>query len=401
MATFKVKFRPSTVEGREGTVYYRVIHDRVVRQIKTGYHLTLPEWEAYQQGQFSVGDSDGDRLFIVSSRIKEDLSRLSRIIAELDSKGSRYTSDDVVAQCYAPQKEEDSFFSFAKRIIAEKKQTGHIRASETYQSTLNSFIRFRKGIDLSPRSINAHLTAEYESYLKAEELCKNTISFYMRILRTIFNRAVEENLAEQTTPFKRVYTGIDKTVKRAMPLDILIKVKNLDLSLDSKLAFARDMFMFSFSMRGMSFIDMCYLKKSDLKNGVLTYKRKKTGQKLFIRWEPCMQEIVAKYSQPESPYLLSLIEPGKGDARKQYINKGHLINKRLKKIGERLELSGPLTMYVARHTWASVAKSKNIPISVISEGMGHDSEMTTQIYLASLDTSIVDEANELILGLLT
>ena len=58
----------------------------------------------------------------------------------------------------------------------------------------------------------------------------------------------------------------------------------------------------------------------------------------------------------------------------------------------------PLTMYVARHSWASAAKAKGIPVSVISEGMGHDSESTTQIYLASLDTSIVDSANSIILN---
>lgn len=56
--------------------------------------------------------------------------------------------------------------------------------------------------------------------------------------------------------------------------------------------------------------------------------------------------------------------------------------------------------YISRHTWASIAKSKNIPISVISEAMGHDSESTTRIYLASLDTSVIDKANKLIIGLL-
>lgn len=53
--------------------------------------------------------------------------------------------------------------------------------------------------------------------------------------------------------------------------------------------------------------------------------------------------------------------------------------------------------YISRHAWASIAKSKNIPVSTISEAMGHDSETTTHIYLASLDTSVVDKANSLIL----
>ena len=73
------------------------------------------------------------------------------------------------------------------------------------------------------------------------------------------------------------------------------------------------------------------------------------------------------------------------------------VNQKLKKLGMRLGLSIPLTTYVARHAWASIAKSKNISLSVISEAMGHDSENTTRIYLASLDTSLVDKANSLIL----
>lgn len=161
--------------------------------------------------------------------------------------------------------------------------------------------------------------------------------------------------------------------------------------------YARDLFMFSFYTRGMSFVDMAYLKKKDLQNGVLAYRRQKTGQQLFIKWEKPMQEIVAKYDTTGTPYLLPIIRNMEKDARKQYKNAAHLVNAKLKKLGEQLGLGIPLTTYVARHAWASIAKSKNIPVSTISEAMGHDSETTTRIYLASLDTSVVDKANSLIL----
>ena len=166
------------------------------------------------------------------------------------------------------------------------------------------------------------------------------------------------------------------------------------------LDFARDMFLFSFYTRGMSFIDMAYLKKKDLSNGILSYRRRKTGQQLFIRWEKYMQMIVDKYENPLSEYLLPIIKPKNGNERTQYQNAMYLINRKLKEIGKIVGVQIPLTMYVARHSWASVAKNKNVPISVISEGMGHDSEMTTQIYLASLDNTIVDKANSMILSYL-
>ena len=112
-----------------------------------------------------------------------------------------------------------------------------------------------------------------------------------------------------------------------------------------------------------------------------------------------MDEIVTKYPDNETGYLLPIIKKH-GNERKQYDNALHLVNYRLKDLSSTLKFQRPLTMYVARHSWASAAKAKNVPLSVISEGMGHNSEATTQIYLASLETSVVDKANKLILGLL-
>ena len=114
-----------------------------------------------------------------------------------------------------------------------------------------------------------------------------------------------------------------------------------------------------------------------------------------------MQDIVEKYDNPRSDYLLPIIKPTNNiDERRQYIYAAHNVNRYLKIIGKQLELSIPLTMYVSRHAWASIARSKNVPISIISEGMGHDSEATTRIYLASLDTTAIDNANRMILGFL-
>jgi len=141
------------------------------------------------------------------------------------------------------------------------------------------------------------------------------------------------------------------------------------------------------------------LKKTDPQNGILTYRRRKTGQELTIKWEKCKAEIIAKYPENKTDYLLPIIKE-QGNERRQYDNALHLVNYRLKELPTMLKLQRPLTMYVARHSWASAAKAKNVPLSVISEGMGHDSETTTQIYLASLETSVVDKANKMILGLL-
>ena len=398
MASIKVKFRPSINENKEGTIYYQIIQNRVIRQLKTDYRLFMYEWNEDNNAIIVTNSSRQNYLQSIEERIDWDIKRLQSIINQLENKRVKHTVDDIIST-FQKQVNEQSLFNFMQGVIAQLQQMGKQRTSETYRCTLKSFMQFREDKDVLLEDIDSDLMLMYEAYLRNKGLTKNSTSFYMRILRAVYNRAVEKDLTANRNPFKHVYTGIDKTIKRAIPLKAIKQIKNLDLSLHPSLDFARDMFLFSFYTRGMSFIDMAYLKKKDLSNGILSYRRRKTGQQLFIRWEKCMQEIVEKYDTSQSNYLLSIIKPfNEIDERTQYQNAMYLINRKLKEIGKMTGVQLPLTMYVARHSWASVAKNKNVPISVISEGMGHDSEMTTQIYLASLDTAVVDKANGMILN---
>ena len=396
MASVKVKFRPSTIEGKEGTIYYQIIQSRVIRQLKTYYRIFTDEWN--EAGScIIVGSSERSNLLLsLQERMEWDLKRLDMIIRQLDNRKAGYTADDIVAS-FQSNTEGQSLFNFMQGIIARLKQMGKIRTAENYSCTLKSFMQFRRDRDVLLSEIDSDLMQLYEAYLHGKGAVRNTSSFYMRILRAVYNRALEKGLMEQRNPFRHVYTGVDKTVKRVVPLSAIKRMKNLDLSLQPNLEFAKDMFLFSFYTRGMSFIDMAHLKKKDLQNGFLSYRRRKTGQQLVIKWEKCMQEIVNKcHTWDRNPYLLPILN-FPNESRKQYKYAQSRINVHLKEIANMIGVSIPLSMYVARHSWASIAKSKNIPISVISEGMGHDSELTTQIYLASLDNTIVDNANAQIL----
>lgn len=398
MATIKIKFRPSSVRTKEGSVCYRVTHRRVTKQITSGHRLFPSEWDA-AGSEVILPECDENRkayLIQVKHRMENDLLRLRKIIATLEIKGEDYTPLEVIGLYLNPEKDH-GFLSYARRLIDRLEKTGKVRTAETYTSALNSFVRFYGDTEVPLVEVNSDLMIGYESYLRAEGLCRNSFSFYARNLRAIYNRAVDEGLTPQRFPFKHVYTGIAKTVKRAIPLKEIRSIKEMDLSDKTDLDYARDMFLISFYTRGMSIIDMAYLKKSDLSGGILSYRRKKTGQPLFIKWEKPMQQILDKYDVKNSSYLLPILGSDGGDTRKKYRNKAHFINGKLKQIGRRLRLPIPLTLYCARHSWGSIAKSKHIPISVISQGMGHDSEKTTLIYLASLDTTAVDKANSLIL----
>ncbi len=399
MTSIKVKFRASKNKQKAGTIYYQIIHNRVVRQQKTDYYLFAHEWD---DNKGVVVITNGERLVYLQSiqqRIGFDIKRLQEIILKLESRQQRYTVDDVI-DMFRHSLIEKSLFNFMHEVIVQLQQMGRLRTSETYRATLRSFMHFRENSDIFLDEFTPDLMIMYEAYLHNRGLIKNSTSFYMRILRAVYNRAVEKGIVDNQYPFKHVYTGIDKTVKRAISLRAIKQIKKLDLSSQPSLCFARDMFLFSFYTRGMSFIDMAYLRKKDLCQGALSYRRRKTGQQLFIKWERCMQTIVTRYNVPQSEYLLPIIKPQNGDERRQYQNAMYQVNRKLKIIGKMVNLQQPLTLYAARHSWASIAKNNNIPISVISKGMGHDSEMTTQIYLASLDSAVVDRANSMIIRLL-
>lgn len=407
MASIKVKFRPSTVPGHEGTIYYQIIHQRKVRHLPSDSHIFPDEWDEKRSMVTTTADSERRPLITgIRQRIRFDVERLSIIDHKLNVRGLHYTTDDIIDE-YNHYSREYSLFTYMTGIIDRLRQNGKIRTSETYKAALNSFRKFlietsrcgqiTQHNDIMLDCITAEVVESYEAWHKSHGVAPNTISFYTRILRAVYNRAVEDGIIENRNPFRHVYTGVDKTVKRALPIAVIKKIRQLDLSDSRALDFARDMFLMSFYLRGMSFIDMAFLKKTDLKNGYVTYRRRKTGQQLIIEWTKEMQMILDKYPENKSDYLLPVIRNPGLNERCTYRNTGYNINHSLKRIAGMVGVTIPLTLYVARHSWASAAKAKGIPISVISEGMGHDSEATTQIYLASLDTSVVDKANSLIL----
>lgn len=400
MATINVKIHPIIPDGNVGTLFYQVVHEGTTKVIETDYKLYLHEWNSETE-KLNVHDADAERfayLAALGKRVECDMRRLRGIIMSLDLRIMPYATDDVVVN-FADYCSRRSFGLFMKEQIGRLESMKRMRTSETYTAAYRSFMRFMDNKDVAIDEFDEKLMGEYENFLKMTGAGLNTVSFYMRIMRAVYNRAVDEGITDQRYPFKKVYTGIARTVKRALRFDDIRRIKNVDLSNEPNLAFARDMFMFSFYTRGMSFVDMSFLSKSNLSGGVLSYCRRKTGQRLDIKWEKCMQEIVERYDAC-GPYILPIVSPEKGDERLQYRQCQCRINAYLKRLGRMMGFLHPLTMYVARHSWASVAKSRNVPLSIISEGMGHDSDATTRIYLASIEASRIDEANSSILNAL-
>lgn len=215
----KAKFRPSRVKGKAGTIYFRVIHDRVARQIGTGCKLYPEEWK---NGEVVLPEHDTERgsyLAKVALNLQTMKKQVEAAIRCLDEAGKPYTADDVVAAYLLPHDDGHSLRAFSYKLAEHLKRTGQHRLAETYTSSVNSFLRFRgEQGDIRLDEIDEDLIKEYEYYLLEEcKLCRNTSSFYNRNLRAIYNRAVKKKLTIDRHPFSEVYTGVDKTAKRALP----------------------------------------------------------------------------------------------------------------------------------------------------------------------------------------
>ncbi len=280
------------------------------------------------------------------------------------------------------------------QCVSALEQSGRFSTARNYRRTWESFNRFLNGRELYMDEITGPIIASYNRSLYANRLRRNTISFYNRILRAVYNKAVKDGYVEQTNPFEAVYTGVDVTRKRALPVEMLHQIAAIKLQ-DPELALSRDLFLFSFQTRGMSFVDMAFLTQQNLQHGFLHYVRRKTGQALSVRIEPWMKELLDRYQpQCHDPYLLPLLrstEPKQAFAQYSAALVRH--NILLRKLGNLVGADFPLSSYCARHSWATIARDAAVPLSVISSGMGHTSEKTTRIYLASLDNSLIDRAN--------
>ena len=374
---------------------FQLIYGRTVRRITSRYKIFAGEWNG-EVGRIALPTPSSPRyahLVSVESALQWELNRLQRMVQE----SVPVNLDEIAANFSSGIGTMDSVFNFIRRQIHHKEQIGKVRSSETYRSMLNSFTCFRKGVDLTFDMMDGMLMELYEAWMRKCGLTRNSTSFYMRILRTNYKLAVEKGVTPDRHPFRKVYCGIDKTVKRSLPFSEIKKISALDLSRKPSMDFARDMFMFSFCTRGMSFIDMAYLKKADLNNGCLAYRRTKTGQLMMIEWTKQMQDIIDKYKSDGTSYLLPIITREDGSERRQYQNQMRKINRLLKDIANRAGLPLSLSMYYARHSWATIARGRDVPLAVISEGLGHDSETTTQIYLDSIKSSEVDKVNRMIL----
>lgn len=397
MTSIKLKVRFPSVKHKPGTLYIQVIRHRKVKAIRLPYKLFRSEWDEKEEDiRIDPGCTIERRQYLqdVRTRMAENVKQLRNTLRVFEEK-ENYTADELIQQ-FITNNRYECILAFTSKVIEKLQQQGQWVTARHYKSTSNLLSIYLKGGDMRFDQLTPHMLCHFEHYLREKGYCNNTVSFYFRILRAIWNKAISEGIIElQASPFRYVYTGIDKTKKRAISEDMIGQLEALDEELPPGLELARDLFLFSYYTQGMSFIDVAHLTRNNIRGDILTYTRHKTGQEIRIKLLPIAKKIIRKYrTQAQHNYLFPILKTA-NPTLLEYNSALRLQNKRLNKLGAMVGIE-KLTTYVARHTWASVAKLKGVPEEVISDSLGHSSVKTTRIYIALLDYSQIEQANKIV-----
>ena len=247
--------------------------------------------------------------------------------------------------------------------------------------------------DIPASELSDTLLGGFERWLRGRNVCLNTISCYMRSLRSLL--AVIDGDTKKL--FAKVYTGSAKTEKRSIPPESISRINALQLLGNSFIELARDVFMFSFYAMGMPFVDVAHLRKQQIASGQIVYYRHKTGQRVQIAIEQPMLDIIRRHSdKAQADYVFPLLQEGTAHEYKVMLGR---YNRALHRLARLASVRHNLTSYVVRHTWASTAYSANVDLPVISKALGHANTQTTLTYIREIDDHRVAAANHNIIGL--
>lgn len=288
-------------------------------------------------------------------------------------------------------------WDFIERKIREKESCGQYKTAENYVTVANSFSMFLQNTLWTFEDMTHANIQGYVAWMQQQGCCLNTCSCYLKTMKGLYSMAVDELSISDTQPFKGQFLGKAKTKKRCVTQQDLDRLKNLDLPGKTSLCMARDLFLFGIYAMGMPFIDIAFLKTSQIHGNEIRYARHKTGQPVFISIEPCMKDIIQRYHKENSEFVFPILTP-QSDRKaqyQQYRSKLRLYNYHLAHLSTMIGC--PLSSYVPRHTWASLAYKEGVELSLISKALGHTKPSTTLIYIKSLSDHRLADANRTLL----
>ncbi|RGV56260.1 recombinase [Bacteroides intestinalis] len=308
---------------------------------------------------------------------------------------------------------KDDLRLYIPEVIGMLKREGKFPAMHVYACTLRSYEKFCAE-ERHPKNATASLSMqeiftperlkEYEGWLAGQQSSPNTISTYMRTLQAVYNRWMSPGI-EGYNPvlFKDVYTKVESRTKRALTAEQMEQLRNTDFSvLTLRQQQVLTYFLLMFMLRGMPFIDLAHLRKSDLRNRRITYRRHKTGKLMVVDVPPDAMRLLQKYrDKTDSEYLFPLLHGGlfMEEHHHRYQETLRHFNRELARLMKQLLPGVSVSSYTARHTWATLAYHSGVPVGLISQSLGHSSIRVTMTYLKPFDAEVIDRINRQVISL--
>ena len=381
---------------------FQVIHNRRKKLLYTGYRMKEEVFDELE-GKIMNGVSSTftvTEVVKMNRELRKMRNQIDTRIRQLERTREEFAVEDILTQnAFGTGKSQFYLLRYINVQIERKQELKKVGMAAAYKSTRSSLAKFIGRPDVRMSEVDLAFVRRYEDFLYSNGASGNTVSYYLRNLRSLYNQAVTDGYHPRGEyPFAKAQTRPAKTVKRALSRTDMQNLADLNLENEPELEFTRDLYLFSFYAQGMAFVDIVLLKKTDICNGVLTYSRHKSKQLIRIVVTPQMQGVIDKYNT-ENEYLFPIISGEYASGYQKYRLALGRINRHLKKIAVVADIKVPLTTYTARHTWATLARDYGAPISVISAGLGHTSEEMTRVYLKDFDVSMLNQVNSIVTNL--
>lgn len=386
---------------------FQIIHQRKKKLYYTKYRIFQQQFddETCKVEYCESSIYSAKEIREINGELEREYRRLQNRVRKLERKNEFYSVDDIV-ESKKLNRFRYYFLQYIDLLIARKKDMGKDGTAAAYHSTRASLKKYMnilsaRKTDIRMEEINSHYVIGYEDFLYMQGLAVNTVNYYLRNFRTIYNSAVREGYKPKNdNPFMYVHAKPCKTIKRAINKEEMRELLSLSLPDCSEIALSRDLYLFGFYAQGMAFVDVAFLRKKNIYGGILSYYRHKSKQLIHVVVTPQMQSLIDKYEN-YSEYVFPIIDSSSSiSIYEQYRLALRRVNRHLKKIASILNIDVRLTTYTARHTWATLARESGAPISIISAGLGHTSEEMTRVYLKEFDRETLAQVNRIVTNLL-
>ena len=381
---------------------FRLTHNRKTTSIGTGHQLVVSDWDQ-KRHQIKPSFKGTESPARLNNLLQKRMAYMVDMLTQLeDNNKLKYMSVSDVRTHITRSSNKVTFYQFTEQQIQDMLKSKRVGNARVYKHTLNAVKNFRKSKDFTFDELNLDFLNRFEKHHLGKGNKLGGLSVYLRTIRAINRKAIKAGIADnEGFAFNDYIIRSGKPEKRALPINAIRKIAELELDENTALFRDRNIFMMSFLLNGMSFVDMAHLKLSNIVDGRIKYSRKKTDEPYNIKIHHQLKPFLTFFTKgkEKSDYLLNIIKSDiPTDSYNQIVWARKRFNDNLKKLAELAGIEENITSYAARHSFASGANEMGIPLTAISQMLGHKRISTTQAYLANLRKSKMDEYQDEIFG---